>query len=240
MRPAPTPEELCHERLALRQAFRPSEYDTRRRVEVLTQEFLSDERVRGRSALDVGCGLGDFSESLARRGAVVVACDIGPTLVEHTRRRVGCRAEVADALALEEHFGSERFDLVVSSECIEHTPAPGDAVRQMVRVLKPGGVIALSTPNRLWHPAVRFATIARLRPYEGHENFGSWRGLRALLDESGVRVEREKGLHLLPFQLGLHPLSRWCEEHLQGLRGLMINICVLGRKALAGEGGDGG
>jgi 2-polyprenyl-6-hydroxyphenyl methylase/3-demethylubiquinone-9 3-methyltransferase len=230
MRPGPTPKELCHERLARREAFTPSEFDTWRRVEVLTGEFLSEERVRGRLALDVGCGLGDFSESLTRRGADVVACDIGSTLVEHTRRRVGCRAEVADALGLEEHFGRERFDLVVSSECIEHTPAPEEAVRQMLCVLKPGGVIALSTPNRLWYPAVRLATIARLRPYEGHENFSSWRGLRALLRANGVEIEREKGLHLLPFQLGLDSVSRWCDERLQGLRGLMINICILGRK----------
>jgi 2-polyprenyl-6-hydroxyphenyl methylase/3-demethylubiquinone-9 3-methyltransferase len=225
-----THQELCHERLALREAWRPSGYDTRRRVEVLTREFLSKESLQGRSTLDVGCGLGDFSESLAQSGACVVACDIGPTLVEQTRRRVGCAAEVADALALEDHFGSERFDLVVSSECIEHTPEPEAAVRQMVRVLKPGGLIVLSTPNWLWYPVVRFASLARLRPYDGHENFSSWSSLRGVLRANGVRVEAEKGLHLFPFQLGLHRLSRWCDEHLQAVRGLMINICILGRK----------
>lgn len=229
----PTPEELCFERLAQRHAFRTNDYDTQRRVEVLTREFLSDDQVRGRSALDVGCGLGEFSESLAKRGAEVTACDIGPTLVEQTRRRVGCRAEVADALALEEHFGGECFDLVVSSECIEHTPAPYDAVRQMVRVLKPGGVIVLSTPNRIWYPVVWLATKTGLRPYEGFENFSTWRGLRAVLGESGVRIDREQGVHPYPFQLGLQGLACWWEEHLQALRGLMINMCVLGTKAPA-------
>ena len=97
--------------------------------------------------------------------------------------------------------------------------------------LKPGGTIVLSTPNLIWYPVVRLATIAGVRPYEGFENFSTWRGLRAVLGESGVRIEREKGVHPYPFQLGLQGLARWWEEHLQALRGLMINICVLGTKA---------
>lgn len=230
----PTEEELCHDRLARRDAWAPSPYDTRRRVEVLTHTFLADAMVRGKRALDVGCGLGDFSESLAARGAEVVACDIGAGLVERTRERVGCAGEVVDALRLADHFGPERFDLVVSSECIEHTPEPERAVVEMLRVLKPGGYLSLSTPNRLWQPVVRMASRLRLRPYDGHENFSTWRGLRRLLAENGARVERELGVHLYPFQLGAPGLSRWCDAHLQGLRAAMINICVLARKETEG------
>ena len=45
------------------------------------------------------------------------------------------------------NFAPNQFDVVVSSECIEHTPDPAEAVRQMVLVLKPGGLLAISTPN---------------------------------------------------------------------------------------------
>lgn len=226
----PTGAELTHERLQERFEEALSTYDTERRVATLIDEFLADDMVRGRRALDVGCGLGYFSRRLVEREALVLACDIGPRLVETTRRRAGCEAEVADVLGLVEHFGHDRFDLVVSSECIEHTPDPAEALRQMVGVLKPGGYLSLSTPNVLWYPAVRLATWLRVRPFDGYENFSSWGSLERVLTASGARVVRRRGLHLLPFQLPFHRLSRWCDQHLQAARGLMINLCVLARK----------
>jgi hypothetical protein len=47
---------------------------------------------------------------------------------------------------------------------------------------------------------------------------------------AGLEVREEYGLHLFPFQLPLHAISRWCDQHLQSFRALMINICILGRK----------
>ena len=97
-------------------------------------------------------------------------------------------------------------------------------------MLKPGGLLAVSTPNVLWWPVVRAATLLRLRPFDGHERFSTFRGMRRVLAASGVQVEQEVGVHLWPFQLPLHRLSRWTDGHAQPLRGLMINLCVLGRK----------
>ncbi len=222
--------DLCHENLGRRFDQALSDYDTGRRVEVLIDDFLSDDMVIGKRALDVGCGLGFFSERLRARGALVTACDIGPTLLEQTRRRVGCEVERADALQLIDHFGAERFDLVVSSECIEHTPSPNEALRQMAGVLKSGGTLAVSTPNLVWSPVVRLATALRLRPFDGYENFSTWRGMKTTLEEAGVEVEREYGLHLIPFHLKQHRLSRWLDRRAQWARGCMINICLLGRK----------
>jgi len=227
---AVTEEELCHERLGDEFERALSTYDTRRRVETLIDEFLTDDMVAGKDTLDVGCGLGYFSKRLAERGAKLIACDIGPNLVQRTRDLVGCRAEVADALELVQQFGRDRFDLVVSSECIEHTPSPQRALEQMAAVLKPGGYLAVSTPNIVWSPVVKLATALRLRPFDGHERFSSWSGMRRVLTSSGVEIVREAGLHLFPFQLPLHRLSTWCDRRLQPLRPLMINLCVLGRK----------
>lgn len=226
----PEEKELCHERLGDRFAESLSEYDTRRRLATLIDTFLPDELVRGKAALDVGCGLGFFSQRLVQRGANVIACDLGPNLVERTRQRAGCRAQVADALRLVEEFGENQFDLVVSSECIEHTLSPIEALRQMVGVLKPGGYLAVSTPNIVWYPVVRAATLLKLRPFDGFENFSSWKSIRKTLGDCGVDIVREAGLHLFPFQLSMHRLSLWGDEHMQMARSLMINICVLGRK----------
>jgi 2-polyprenyl-3-methyl-5-hydroxy-6-metoxy-1,4-benzoquinol methylase len=226
----PTPEEYTHERLGTAFDTALSSYDTRRRVETLVDEFLTDEMLQGKSALDVGCGLGFFSERLQQRGARVTACDLGPTLVERTRARVGCTAVVADVMQLSEQFGRESFDLVLSSECIEHTPDPRTALREMAAVVRRGGYLAVSTPNLLWSPVVRAASALKLRPFDGNENFSSWDSMRSALRDGGLEIVREQGLHLFPFQLPLHGVSTWCDRHLQGLRGGMINLCVLGRK----------
>jgi 2-polyprenyl-3-methyl-5-hydroxy-6-metoxy-1,4-benzoquinol methylase len=222
--------ELCHERLGDEFSTALSEYDTQRRLETLVDEFLPREVIAGKRVLDVGCGLGFFSERVSRAGAVVTACDLGPNLVEATRERVGCAAVVADALAMRDQFGSGSFDAVISSECIEHTPDPLRAVDEMCAMLKPGGYLSLSTPNVVWWPVVKGATIARVRPFNGFENFSSWRGLRKRIRSNGLVIRREMGLHLFPFQLPLHGLSRWCDAHLQVLRPAMINICLLAQK----------
>jgi SAM-dependent methyltransferase len=222
--------ELSHERLGDRFAGALSTYDTQRRLDVLVGEFLGDHLMAGRRVLDVGCGLGFFSERLVRHGAIVTACDLGPGLVEKTRVRAHCEAVVADALRLTATFGANQFDAVVSSECIEHTPSPIDVLRQMVAVVKPGGLIAVSTPNRVWQPVVRMASRLRLRPFDGLENFSTWDGIRRTFVEEDADVIAERGLHLFPFQLGGHALSTWCDRHLQVARPLMINVCVLARK----------
>lgn len=223
-------KELCHERLGDQFAEALSDYDTQRRVEVLVDEFLTDEMIAGKSVLDVGCGLGHFSERLTQRNADVVACDLGPELVRRTKERAGCEGVVADALNLTETFQPEQFDVVVSSECIEHTPDPVRAVQEMLRVLKPGGYLSLSTPNIVWYPVVRLATSMKLRPFDGYERFSSWGGLRKTIGRQGNQVLRERGLHLFPFQFGFHQLSTWLDGCAQPLRPLMINICLLSRK----------
>jgi len=226
----PTDEEYCHERLGEAFAEALSGYDTSRRVRVLIDDFLTDGMVRGRRILDVGCGLGFFSERLVQRGAHVVACDIGPSLVEKTRQRARCEAVVADAMRLLDYFDPNAFDGVVSSECIEHLPEPLVALAQMVEVVRPNGFLSISTPNLLWYPVVRLATILGLRPFDGHEHFSTWRSLRRALATAGAPVEREYGLHLFPFQVPLHGLSTFLDQQLQGMRQSMINLCVLARK----------
>ena len=225
--------EMCHERLGDDFESALSDYDTRRRVEVLVDDFLSDVARPGVSALDVGCGLGFFSEALHQRGVDVLACDLGKGLVERTQQRVGCKAQTADALRLSQQLGEDQFDVVISSECIEHTPDPRQAIREMAKVLKPGGYLSLSTPNLVWQPIVRAATRLNCRPFNGNENFTSWASMRRTLDACGIEIVREYGLHPFPFQFGMNGLSRRLEKHFQWARLGMINVCVLGRKRIS-------
>ena len=223
-------KELCHENLGNEFNHAVSDYDTQRRVELLIDGFLKDIDLKDSQALDVGCGLGFFSKRLTDLGSNVIACDIGPSLVENTVKLAQCRGKVADALNLNDSFQQECFDLVISSECIEHTPAPKQAIISMIEVLKPGGYLVLSTPNLPWWPMVKLSTMLNARPYNGYEKFSTFGNIQRCLENNGMEVIKMKGLHLFPFQLKLHRLSRFLDKHMQFAKICMINVCVIARK----------
>ncbi|MCA9092274.1 MAG: methyltransferase domain-containing protein [Planctomycetaceae bacterium] len=209
-----------------------NDYDTQRRVEVLIDDFLGNEDLQGKTALDVGCGLGFFSQKLNERGANVTPCDIAPKCVQHVQSLIDSEGLEADVMVLGETLAGKTFDVVVSSECVEHTPDPLLAVKEICKAVKPGGMLALSTPNRVWQPVVRGAQILKLRRFDGYENFVTWNQLCSAIEQSGLKVLRREGLHLFPFQLGMHTLSRWLDRNAQWTAGVMINLCVLAKREL--------
>jgi 2-polyprenyl-3-methyl-5-hydroxy-6-metoxy-1,4-benzoquinol methylase len=121
----------------------------------MVREHLSLESLRGQQVLEIGCGRGDFSCWLARElngEATQVAGDFSPTAVSMAR-------DYAESHALEVEWrvmdiqniaaADNSFDTVFSCETIEHVPDPARAVRELARVLKPGGRLFLTTPNYL-------------------------------------------------------------------------------------------
>jgi len=117
-------------------------------VEASLQEHVARyrfarDRVKGR-ILDVACGTGYGTAMLGAVGA-----DLSLEALRYARRHPAAYV-AADAARLP--FG-RRFDAVVSFETIEHVPDPGRFVAECARVLKPGGLLLVSTPNReLWSP----------------------------------------------------------------------------------------
>ncbi|MEJ7810662.1 MAG: class I SAM-dependent methyltransferase [Gemmatimonadaceae bacterium] len=110
----------------------------------------------GKRVLEIGCGRGGFACWLAghaERPAEVVAADFSATAVhlakEFAARHhvAGVRWEVGDIQAIDHPDAS--FDTVISCETIEHVPDPRRAIRELARVLKPGGRLFLTTPNYL-------------------------------------------------------------------------------------------
>lgn len=111
--------------------------------------------VAGRTVLDAGCGVGWGSMLLAGAGAEsVVAVDISPVAIEAAREREGAedvdfRVSDLEDLPLED----DSVDVVVCFEAIEHVYRPAVALDEVRRVLRPGGMLLISSPNRGVYPA---------------------------------------------------------------------------------------
>ena len=100
----------------------------------------------GRDILDVACGDGYGSAALLKAGAKsLVGVDVDAATCDYARRKYHIDARQGDAAALPFPAGS--FDLVVSFETIEHVPEPTRFLDECARVLRPGGVLVMSTPN---------------------------------------------------------------------------------------------
>jgi len=220
---------LTHDRLAEQYEQITSPYDLQRRLDVLIDDFLAHEDLRGKHILDAGCGTGRGTERLASHGARVTALDIGLNLVNLTRTRYPCQALLASVVELP--FPNDSFDVVFSTEVIEHTPDPLASAREMYRVLKPDGHLVLSTPVWLWQWPVRIASTLRLRPFDGLENFLRPGTLRRALQAEGAVVQEHRGIHLLPFQIKpIHAFLRSMDRYGERLLPIMINQCIHCRK----------
>ncbi|MCA1831923.1 MAG: class I SAM-dependent methyltransferase [Actinomycetota bacterium] len=104
--------------------------------------------VHSLEVLDAGCGEGYGSDILAASARDVVGVDLDEGVVAHAGRHYPrARFERADLLALP--FPDASFDAVVSLQVIEHLSGPRDFVAECARVLRPGGRLIMSTPNRL-------------------------------------------------------------------------------------------
>jgi GT2 family glycosyltransferase/ubiquinone/menaquinone biosynthesis C-methylase UbiE/glycosyltransferase involved in cell wall biosynthesis len=121
------------------------------RYEHLHRYLMCAEHAKGKLVLDLACGEGYGSALLARVAKHVTGVDVSREAVQHAREIYAngtsnleyCLGS-ADALPLEDHS----FDLVVSFETLEHLANQQQMVDEIQRVLKPGGLLIISTPDR--------------------------------------------------------------------------------------------
>ncbi len=114
----------------------------------------------GERLLDLGCGFGRHAYEAMRRGASVVACDLGLAELRQVHAvyagmleahevpvGVACQSVNGDATRLP--FPDESFDRVLASEVLEHIPDDAAAFAELARVLRPGGTLAVTIPAYL-------------------------------------------------------------------------------------------
>lgn len=101
---------------------------------------------RGTSVLDVAAGNGNFAVAAARRGAIVTATDLTPSMVDLGRARTGDIVAIkwSEADAEQLPFAEASYDVVASVFGAQFAPRPEIVAAEMFRVAKPGGLVAMA------------------------------------------------------------------------------------------------
>jgi len=159
----------------------------------------------GLKVLEIGCGSGLLLSILENKGCIPYGIDISEDALEIARKRVKS-GEVYAAGATNTPFEDSSFDRLVANHLIEHLPDLDHALPEWKRVLKPGGILAFCTPNKLYPDKLIFDDPGHLRYYDTRE-------LGAILEAAGFAVVENftvfphLGLRALSVKLGV-PLYR--------------------------------
>ena len=130
-----------------------SEFRPLHEINPLRLEFIQRTvELAGATVVDVGCGGGILTESMARSGATVTGIDMGKAALDVARLHalesgvaVEYRHQSAEALAAEQ---PGRYDLVTCMEMLEHVPDPASVINACAVLVKPGGRVVFSTISR--------------------------------------------------------------------------------------------
>lgn len=184
------------------------------------------------AVLDIGCGVGQFLLEVRERldpvPGILAGIDVVPSRVSHAQGKFAGRPECLAVLASAEElpFPARQFDVVTCTEVMEHVARPERAFQEIRRVLRPGGMLCFSSPNRtatiLWE---RIFTIPRIvrrlargtirqsreEPYDvplGHHR------LLRLFRRSGLVIDRFHRSVFLPHESYYQFLPPWMNRWL--------------------------
>jgi len=147
---------------------------------------------KGAALLDVACGRGGFLAYAAEQGLQVAGVDISPVAIEAAARRLGPEADLHVAPGESLPFADDSFAYLTCLGSLEHFADPLQGVREIARVLRPGGTALVLVPNLFFLGHVWFGLRHGTQPSEGEQDFSetfrSTQGWRQLLEEGGLEI----------------------------------------------------
>ncbi|MFN2594766.1 MAG: methyltransferase domain-containing protein [Actinomycetota bacterium] len=171
---------------------------------MLTVDFERFDVRPGMTLLDLGCGGGRHSFEAMRCGARVVAVDLDDVVLKDTAVMLAAVAaeEGGDAFPLRANalslpFPDRSFDRIIVSEVLEHIPADEAAIREIRRILRPDGVVAVTVP-RFWPERVCWALSDEYHQNEGgHVRIYKETALKDKLRDAGLELSFYHYAHAL-------------------------------------------
>jgi ubiquinone/menaquinone biosynthesis C-methylase UbiE len=171
-------------------------------------DLRDDDRI-----LDVACGAGKLVRAAAPQVERAVGVDLSPGMIEEALRRTRDEAPpAADRLDFvvgpsdRLPFADGEFTAVITTTAFHHFPDPAGSVREMARVLAPGGRMVIGDSIRDTLPA-RFGDAVLRRFERGHVGLQDRAGFEQLLNAAGIRVTHTRlvWLGLYAFVSGVKP-----------------------------------
>jgi len=171
-----------------------------RRLDVITRY-----RKNGK-LLDIGCAFGFFLELASKRGWKASGIEVSKNASDYAKKHQ--KSPVFNGTIEKANFKKKSFDVITLFDVIEHIPDPKNMLKKINKLLKPGGILAITTPNIDSLPAKilgnKWEEVRRVRE---HIYFFSNRTLKKILEKSGFKVlKTESAGRILSFESAIKRL----------------------------------
>lgn len=170
----------------IRLAYAPAMITSGLKHEAAALRFMMLGDVTPEKLLDVGCGGGRFLRRMQKRGWQVAGTDFDEQAARKVRERYGIETHVGDLPQC--GLPAASFDAITLSQAIEHLYDPQATLRECLRLLKPGGLLVMTTPNARSLGATEFGANWRGWEAPRHLHLFTVASLRSLTQQAGFDI----------------------------------------------------
>ena len=210
---------------------RQSRGSSSRAVLAMVDRAMERRQLSGASVVDVGCGAGDLYPVVRSRFSKYIGVDV-VRYEGFPEEASFCRFDLDSGQV---PLPEASADVVVAVEVIEHLENPREFARQLVRLVKPGGWVVITTPNQL--SFLSLLTLVVKHRFQAFQDVHYPTHLTALLEVDLRRIGTECGLEQITIEYSLEARLPLTAHHYPSVlsrlfpRALSDNVLLIGRRA---------
>lgn len=199
-----------------------SKIETKKRLDVVFGKLLDNKLLKDKKFLEVGVGSGDFSKRALSLCANITGVDVGPDLINKLNKNVP-KGNFILANGAKLPFKNNLFDIVLCTQVLRHVSDPLTVLSELTRVVKKGGLVVITTPNKLYKPLA--VILGKIQKYNGNENWYYPWEIKKIILNLGLELQHE--YNFMPFKL---PSTLSLIERAPILAPLMLDCGLVFRK----------